>query len=60
VENHDRIIMVVKKWPNDPRLNCMANVNFKDYIKFEVAVVEKNYEFIEEFEYFEELLVDND
>ncbi len=38
----------------------MANVNFKDYIKFEVAVVEKNYEFIEEFEYFEELLVDND
>jgi len=37
----------------------MANVNFKDYIKFEV-VVEKNYEFIEEFEYFEELLVDND
>jgi len=28
----------------------MANVNIKDYIKFEV-VVEKNYEFIEEFEY---------
>jgi len=34
----------------------MENVNFKDYIKFEVAIVEENYEFIEEFEYFEELL----
>jgi hypothetical protein len=33
--------MVVKNWPNDLRLNCMANVNFKDYIKFEVVVVEK-------------------
>ncbi len=52
--------MVVKNWPNDSHLNCMANVNFKDYIKFEVVVIEENYEFIEEFEYFEELLVDND
>ncbi len=50
---------MVKNWPNDLCLNCMANVNFKDYIKFEVVVVEKNYEFIEEFEYFEKLLVDN-
>jgi hypothetical protein len=58
VENLERIIMV-KNWPNDLCLNCMANVNFKDYIKFEVVVVEKNYEFIEEFEYFEKLLVDN-
>jgi hypothetical protein len=34
--------------------------SFKDYIKFEVALVEKNYEFIEKSEYYEELLVDND
>ncbi len=39
--------MVVKNWPNDLRLNYMANANFKDYIKVEVVVVEENYEFIE-------------
>jgi hypothetical protein len=41
-------------------MNYRANASFKDYIKFEVALVEGNYEFIEEFEYFEELLVDSD
>jgi hypothetical protein len=41
-------------------MNYMANASFKDYIKFEVILVEENYEFIEEFEYFEKLLVDND
>jgi hypothetical protein len=41
-------------------LNCIANTNFKDYIKFEVALVEETYESIEEFEYFEKLQVDND
>jgi hypothetical protein len=41
-------------------MNCRANVSFKDYIKFEVALIEENYEFIEEFEYFEKLLVDSD
>jgi hypothetical protein len=50
VENLDRIIMVVKNWPNDLCLNCMANANFKDYIKVEVVVVEENYEFIEKIE----------
>ncbi len=47
-------------WPNDLCMNYMANASFKDYIKFEVILVEENYEFIEEFEYFEKLLVDND
>jgi hypothetical protein len=41
-------------------MNCRANASFKDYIKFEVALIEENYEFIEEFEYFEKLLVDSD
>jgi len=33
VENFDQIIIVVKNWPNDQHLNCLANANFKDYIK---------------------------
>jgi hypothetical protein len=41
-------------------MNCTRNASFKDYIKYEVILVEKNYEFIEEFEYFREMLVDND
>jgi hypothetical protein len=60
VENLDRIIILVKKWPDDSRMNWKANAIFKDYIKFEVALVEENYEFIEESKYFEALLVDSD
>jgi hypothetical protein len=41
-------------------MNCTTNANFKQYIKFEVALVEENYVFIEEFEYFEKLLVNGD
>jgi hypothetical protein len=41
-------------------MDYMANANFKDYIKFEVTLVEKNYEFIEQSEYFEKLLIDSD
>jgi hypothetical protein len=50
---------MVKNWPNDPHLNCLANVNFKDYIKFEMTLVEDNYELIEEFQFFEELKVED-
>jgi hypothetical protein len=46
---------VVKNWSNDPCLNRTTDSNFKDYVKSEVALVEENYEFIEESEYFEEL-----
>jgi hypothetical protein len=55
VENLDRTIIVVKIWSDDPCLNCTTNSNFKDYLKSETALVEENYEFIEESEYFEEL-----
>jgi hypothetical protein len=55
VEDFDRIIMVVKNWPDDPHMNYKTNANLKDYIKFEVAPAEENYGFIEEFEYFEKL-----
>jgi hypothetical protein len=38
----------------------MPNESFKDYIKPKVVLVEKNYEFIENFEYLKKMLVDND
>jgi hypothetical protein len=41
------IIIVLKFWPNDPHLNCIANSNFKDYVQFEVPLAKENYEFIE-------------
>ncbi len=49
-----------KNWLDDLCMNYMANASFKDYIKFEVTLVEKNYDFIEEFEYFEKLLINSD
>jgi hypothetical protein len=60
VENLDRIIIVAKNWPDDLRMNYMANASFKDYIKFEVTLAEENYEFIEKSKYFEKLLVNGD
>jgi hypothetical protein len=60
VEKLDKIIIVVKNWLDDLCMNYMPNAYFKDYIKFEVALVEKNHEFIEKLKYFEKLLIDND
>ncbi len=47
MENLDQIIMVVKNWPNDPWLNYMPTVTFKDYMKVEFLTKE-NYDLIEE------------
>jgi hypothetical protein len=60
LKNLDQIITLVKSWLDYLHLNCIANTNLKNYIKFEVALVEGNYELIEEFEYFKKLQVDND
>jgi hypothetical protein len=35
---------VVKNWLNDPHLSCSTNVNFKNYIKVEVALSKENCE----------------
>ncbi len=51
VENLDRIIIMVKNQPNDRHMNCTANAGFKDYMKYEVVLVEENYVCIEESEY---------
>jgi hypothetical protein len=45
-ENLDRIFIMVKNQLDDSHMNCKANASFKDYIKFEVTLIEKNYEFI--------------
>lgn len=51
MENFDPNIIVIKNWLHDYLcLNCMANVDFKDYIKVEVFLVKENYELIEKVE----------
>jgi len=59
VENLDWIIMVLKKWPNDPWLNYMPIVAFKDYMKVECFLAEENYDLIEEVDFFKQLEVDD-
>jgi hypothetical protein len=41
MENLDHIITMVKKWPNDLHLNGTPNANLKDYMKNEIASIEK-------------------
>jgi hypothetical protein len=33
MENLDQIIMMIKKWPNDPWLNYAPSVALEDYTK---------------------------
>lgn len=60
MKNLDRIIIVIKNWPDDPCLDCTSNINLKEYIKVEVILAKKNYELIEKIEYFEKLHIDED
>ncbi len=55
VENMDRIIIVVKNWPNDPHANCKPHLNFKQYLKVEESLAKDNYNLMEEHNLFEEL-----
>jgi hypothetical protein len=52
--------MVLKKWPNDPWLNYMPIVAFKDYMKVECFLAEENYDLIEEVDFLKQLEVDDD
>jgi hypothetical protein len=56
----DRIITVVKNWPNDPCHNCKPNANLKEYLKEEDSLAKENYDLREEVDFFEQLQVDND
>jgi hypothetical protein len=44
--------MVVKKWFNDPQLNCTPFIILKYYMKVERALVEESYDLIKEVEFF--------
>jgi hypothetical protein len=46
VEIFDQIIIMVKNWFVDLRLNCTPNVDLKDYMKAKVVLVEENYQLI--------------
>ncbi len=59
VENMDRIIMVVKNWPNDPCHNCKPNANLKEYLKDEDSLAKESYDLLEEIDFFEQLQVYN-
>jgi hypothetical protein len=48
----DRIITVVKNWPNDPHANRKPNSDFKQCLKAKESLVEKNYNLIEEHNFF--------
>jgi len=41
--NLDRIIIIVKNWPDDPRVSCMPNKTKKDYLKVEGSLANENY-----------------
>jgi predicted transcriptional regulator len=58
MENLDKIITMIKKWPNDLRLNCTPNANLKDYMKNQVVLIEKNNQLIANIKYFKKLQVD--
>ncbi len=60
MENLDWIIMVVKKWSDDSRLNYTPIAYLKDYIKTKGLLAEQNYDLIEEADFFEHLEVDDD
>ncbi len=60
VENMDQIIIVVKNWLDDSCANFKQNLDFKQYLKVEDYLVEKNNNLIEEHNFFEELEIDGD
>jgi hypothetical protein len=55
VENMDRIITVVKNWPNDPCHNCKPNANLKEYFKKEDYLAKETYDLLEEVDFFKQL-----
>jgi hypothetical protein len=51
---------VVKNWPDDSCANFKQNSNFKQYLKVEEFLVEKNNNLMGEHNFFEELEIDGD
>ncbi len=51
---------MVKKWLDDPYLNCSQHKDLTNFLKVEFSLVEDIYDLIEESNYFEQLELDND
>jgi hypothetical protein len=49
---------VVKKWFDDPCLNCSQHKDLTDFLKVESVLVEDNYDLIKESNYFKQLELD--
>jgi hypothetical protein len=47
VDNMDRIIPIVKNWPDDPHANCKPNFDFKQYLEIGKYLAKDNYNLIE-------------
>jgi hypothetical protein len=60
VDNLDRIITMVKNWPNDPCLNCLQHKDLTNFLKVEFVLAKNNYDLIEESNSFEQLELDKD
>jgi hypothetical protein len=43
----DRIVPIVKNWPNDPHANCKPNFGFKQYLEIGKYLAKDNYNLIE-------------
>jgi hypothetical protein len=57
IENFDRLILMIKKWPNDACVGCEGEYKFKNMIYFltlESFMIEESNKFIEEQGLFEE------
>ncbi len=52
VENMDRIIIMVKNWPDDPCHNYKPNVDLKENLKNEDCLIKENYDLLEEADFF--------
>jgi hypothetical protein len=50
----DRIITVVKNWPDNPRANCKPNSDSKQYLRVEKSLAKENYNLIEKHNFFKE------
>ncbi len=60
MENLEKIIAIVKNWPNHQHVNFMPNKNMTNYMKAKRCLVNDNYKLIEGAKYFEDLNVDGD
>jgi hypothetical protein len=60
VDNLDRIITMVKNWPDGPHLNCSQHKDLTDFLKVESILANDNYDLIKESNSFEKWELERD